>query len=62
LPEPAGSDQATLRHPGVTAYRCFLPDLAGFTGSCRAGPNLLHRLTPVVSGTLALEGEFDPAI
>ena len=28
---PACSGQATLRHPEVTAYRCFLPDLAGFT-------------------------------
>jgi hypothetical protein len=42
LPEQACSGQAPLRHPGDTAYRCFLPDLAGFTGSCRAGPNL-HR-------------------
>jgi len=40
----ACSGQATLRHPEVPAYRCFLPDLAGFTSSCRAGPNLLRHL------------------
>jgi len=27
-----------LRHTELTAYRCFLPDLAGFTGFCRTGP------------------------
>jgi len=35
---------ASLRHPESTAYRCFLPDLAGFTGRCRAGPSHRHRL------------------
>ena len=33
------SNQATLRHTKVTAYRCFLPDLAGFTGLRCARPN-----------------------
>jgi len=28
-----------LRHTELTAYRCFLPDLAGFTGFCRTGPS-----------------------
>ena len=32
--------QASLRHPKRTPYRCFLPDLAGFEGLRRAGPNL----------------------
>ena len=40
----ASSGQAPLRHPGVTTYRCFLPDLTGFVGSCRAGPSLHRRL------------------
>jgi len=37
-PALACSSPVTLRHPVRTAYRCFLPDLAGFTGHCRAGP------------------------
>ena len=40
-----GSSQATLRHPEDTAYRCFLPDLTGFTAFRRAGPNYQHRPT-----------------
>src|SRR5574341_613232 len=36
-------DQAGLRHPGGSPYRCFLPDLAGFEVSCRTGPGLLLR-------------------
>jgi|GEM_PF-6872582 len=31
--------QVILRHPDWPAYRCFLPDLAGFTGFCRTGPS-----------------------
>jgi hypothetical protein len=31
--------QVILRHTELTAYRCFLPDLAGFTGFCRTGPS-----------------------
>ncbi len=30
--------QATRRHPELPAYRCFLSDLTGFAGFCRAGP------------------------
>lgn len=30
--------QVILRHTERTAYRCFLPDLAGFTGFCCTGP------------------------
>lgn len=40
-----GSSQATLRHPEDTAYRCFLPDLTGFTAFRRAGPNYQRRPT-----------------
>ena len=40
-----GSSQATLRHPEDTAYRCFLPDLTGFTAFRRAGPNYQHQPT-----------------
>jgi hypothetical protein len=30
--------QVILRHTELTAYRCFLPDLAGFTGFFCTGP------------------------
>ena len=48
LPLSASSDQATLRHPEATIYRCFLPDLTGFIVFCRAGPSLQHRLAKAV--------------
>jgi len=48
LPRPANSDPATLRRPEVATYRCFLPDLTGFVGFCRAGPGLQRRFSPVV--------------
>ena len=31
--------QVILRHTELTAYRCFLPDLAGFTGFRCTGPS-----------------------
>ena len=31
--------QVILGHTELTAYRCFLPDLAGFTGFCCTGPS-----------------------
>ncbi|CAI4030011.1 hypothetical protein DNFV4_00434 [Nitrospira tepida] len=31
--------QVILRHTDLPAYRCFLPDLAGFTGFCCTGPS-----------------------
>ena len=33
--------QVILRHTELTAYRCFLPDLAGFTGFRCTGPSPL---------------------
>jgi hypothetical protein len=36
--------QVILRHTELTAYRCFLPDLAGFTGFCRTGPSPLFKV------------------
>ncbi len=33
--------QVILRHTKLTAYRCFLPDLAGFTGFGCTGPGPL---------------------
>ena len=43
-PSPADQrNQATLRHPERSAYRCFLTDLAGFTDICRVGPDYADR-------------------
>src|SRR6266705_4231498 len=43
-PGPADRrNQATLRHPERSIYRCFLTDLAGFMNICRAGPNYADR-------------------
>ena len=39
-----GSSPAHPRHTNLPAYRCFLPDLAGFTGVRCVGPSLLHRM------------------
>jgi hypothetical protein len=36
--------QVILGHTELTAYRCFLPDLAGFTGFCRTGPSPFPQL------------------
>src|SRR5690606_12215535 len=38
----ASSNQVTLRHTDQTAYRCFLPDLTGFTAVCCARPDCQH--------------------
>ncbi len=45
LPELLGSNQAALRHPELTVYRCFLPDLTGFTGLRRVEPGFQRRPT-----------------
>src|SRR2546423_15596727 len=43
-PSPAAwRNQAILRHPGRSTYRCFLTDLAGFIDVCRAGPDYAKR-------------------
>src|SRR5438132_3120416 len=43
-PSPADQrNQAALRHPERSIYRCFLTDLAGFTDICRAGPDYADR-------------------
>jgi len=40
----AGSGQASPRHTENIAYRCFLPDLTGFTSFRCAGPSPQHHL------------------
>ena len=57
---PSGSGQAPLRHPRGAAYRCYLPVLAGFTGSCRVGPNPPHHSTPVVRVIAYPRGGIQP--
>src|SRR5258708_10820857 len=43
-PGPADQrNQAALRHPERSSYRCFLTDLAGFRDICRAGPDYADR-------------------
>ncbi len=48
--EVAGTIQAHRRHPKVTAYRCYLPVLAGFTGFCCVGPEPELRFPRTTSG------------
>ena len=54
------SGQALLRHTGVPAESCFLPDLTRFTGSRCAGPDPRHFLRAVPDGSPSLEREFSP--
>jgi len=47
----ASSNQVDLRHPKLTTYRCFLPDLTGFAAFRCAGPGYqryLSRAVPAV--------------
>ena len=44
LPSAASSSPVDLRRPRLTAYRCSLPGLTGFTASRRAGPDYQHHL------------------
>ncbi len=43
--EAPDSGQATLRHPKLAVYRCFLPDLTEFTGLRRVEPSLHYPVT-----------------
>ena len=58
---PVGSGQEALRHPELSIYRCFLPDLTGFIALCRAGPGLQHPPTERYARIKDLEQEFSPA-
>jgi hypothetical protein len=62
LPRLASSNQALLRHPGVSPYRCCLPALAGFEGSCRAGPDLQRHLAEADSNPRALRWGIRPRV
>src|SRR5436190_6827070 len=56
-----GSDQACLRHEATTVYRCFLPDLTGFTGRFCTGPDRQRRHARAGSAMPDLGREFSPA-
>jgi len=55
------SNQATSRHMKNSAYRCFLPNLTGFTGSHCVRPNSHHHLHEAGSTKSNLEQEFSLA-
>src|SRR6266542_2239818 len=55
------SDQACLRHATATAYRCFLPDLTGFTDRRCTGPDRQRNATCAGPATPDLGREFSPA-
>ena len=55
------SGQAPLRHTQVSAYRCFLPDLTGFTGLRCARPNCHRHLYGADPTKTSLDQGFNPA-
>ena len=56
------SSQDSLEHPEDSAYRCFLPDLTGFTGLRRPGPNSPHPPVRIEVLDTDLGREFHPAV
>jgi hypothetical protein len=55
------SNQATLRHTKSPAYRCFLPDLTGFTGFHCVRPDFHCHLRRADPTGKSLRQEFNPA-
>ena len=62
LSRSVDSSQAALRHPELTAYRCFLPDLTGFTGLRRVEPGYQCQPTRQARMSQASSVELDPAV
>ena len=58
----ASSGPVTLRHPKLTTYRCFLPDLTGFIALRRVGPGPQRCSAQPVPRYTNLGQEFSPAI
>src|SRR5207247_9822213 len=56
-----GSGQALPRHPPAPAYRCFIPDLTGFTSWRRAGPDLQRPVPRAAPDPPGLGRGFGPA-
>jgi len=57
----ASSGQALLRHPPSPAYGCFLPDLTGFAGWRRGGPDLQRSAPGAAPDHPGLGRGFSPA-
>ena len=57
-----GSSQVVPRHPKAIAYRCFLPDLTGFTDHRCAGPDFQRRARWWWANGAGLDREFSPAV
>jgi|GEM_PF-3524598 len=55
------SGQAPLRHTQVSAYRCFLPDLTGFTGLRCARPGCHRHLYGADLTKTSLDQGLNPA-
>ncbi len=62
LTNAPGSSQVLPRHPKAIAYRCFLPDLTGFTDLRCAGPDSQRRTRWWWANGAALDREFSSAI
>src|SRR5688572_19225009 len=60
--QASGSSQVVPRHPKAIAYRCFLPDLTGFTDLRCAGPDSQRRMRWWWANDAALDREFSSAI
>src|SRR4249919_903203 len=58
----ASSGPVALRHPKLTTYRCFLPDLTGFVALRRVGPGPQRCSAQPVPRYTNLGREFSPAI
>ena len=57
-----GSSQVVPRHPKAIAYRCFLPDLTGFTDQRCAGPDFQRRARWWWANGEDLDREFSSAV
>ena len=62
LTHEPGSSQVVPRHPKAIAYRCFLPDLTGFTDQRCAGPDSQRRARWWWANGADLDREFSSAI
>jgi hypothetical protein len=62
LTHASGSSQVVPRHPKAIAYRCFLPDLTGFTDLRCAGPDSQRRTRWWWANGAALDREFSSAV
>ena len=56
------SGQALPRRPQFHAYRCFLPDLAGFTSLRRVGPGPQRPPAVILAHRTGLWEGFNPAV